>query len=238
MKKSGLVTVVLSSCVQGKLQSEEDAFWACAYRLHWALKDKSLLPGAGVTEMFCIHQLQKQARLYAAGHETFPSINTKTAAGPYTGVVLQLMADGLIDFVSNVMVNTGKYSKVEARTVIAEQLNDRDGSVNCAKMFRMCVEDEPADCCGEKTICDNLTVKQEAWRKALDLVCLVLQTDAEVITGCMNDSASIPRMAVAFGSAVKECKVSQTLLLVGRSVKPLSVSGRACYQSSARAHAN
>ncbi|KAJ0049726.1 hypothetical protein NL108_000576 [Boleophthalmus pectinirostris] len=181
IEKSGLVTVVLSSWVQGKLQSEEDAFLACAYRLHWALKDKSLLPGAGVTEMYCISELQKQAQLYASSHKTVPP---RTAAGPYTGVVLQLMADGFIDFVTTVMVNTGKYSKVEARTVVVEQLHGLDGSVNSAKMAQMCLKDDEVDSdCNKSAICDNLTVKQEVWRKALDLVFLVLQTDAEVITG-------------------------------------------------------
>jgi Bardet-Biedl syndrome 12 protein len=35
---------------------------------------------------------------------------------------------------------------------------------------------------------DNLSVKVEAWRRAMDLVLLVLQTDAEVITGVDPDS--------------------------------------------------
>ncbi len=30
---------------------------------------------------------------------------------------------------------------------------------------------------------DNMTVKSEAWRRALDLVFLVLQSDTEIITG-------------------------------------------------------
>ncbi|KTG38624.1 hypothetical protein cypCar_00029967 [Cyprinus carpio] len=32
---------------------------------------------------------------------------------------------------------------------------------------------------------DNLTVKSEAWRRALDLVFLVLQSDTEIITGLL-----------------------------------------------------
>ncbi|KAL4641887.1 Bardet-Biedl syndrome 12 protein [Arapaima gigas] len=31
---------------------------------------------------------------------------------------------------------------------------------------------------------DNVTVKFEAWRRAMDLVLMVLQTDMEIITGC------------------------------------------------------
>uniref|UniRef100_A0A8C6SFT0 Bardet-Biedl syndrome 12 n=1 Tax=Neogobius melanostomus TaxID=47308 RepID=A0A8C6SFT0_9GOBI len=181
IKKNGLVTAVLTSCVQGKSQSVEDTFWACAYRLHWALHDKCLLPGGGVTEMICIHQLQKQAQLYG---RSVPQINPRTAAGPYTGVVLQLMADGLMDFMSSVMVNTGRYSKVEARTVVTEQLHDWDGRVDSVKFSKMFSDDDPGDSdCDRRTICDVLLVKQEVWRRALDLVFLILQTDAEVITG-------------------------------------------------------
>uniref|UniRef100_A0AAV2MHC8 Uncharacterized protein n=1 Tax=Knipowitschia caucasica TaxID=637954 RepID=A0AAV2MHC8_KNICA len=171
--KSGLATVVLTSWVEGKLPCEEDAFWACAYRLHWALKDAFLLPGVGGTELLCIRQLQEQAGVYANSCKPVPLMNPRSAAGPDRGVVLQLMAEGLMDFVSGVMVNTGEFSKVEARTVAVERLRGWDGRVNRAEMN--------GD--HESRICDNLSVKQEAWRTALDLVFLVLQTDAEIITG-------------------------------------------------------
>ncbi|XP_071314294.1 Bardet-Biedl syndrome 12 protein [Trachinotus anak] len=183
---SGLVTVILTSCVHGKLQALEDQFWACAHRLHHALKDKVLLPGAGVTEMLCVHHLQKQA-----GHCTE---RTGGAANPYRGVVLHLMADGLIDYISTVMVNTGRFTKVKARTVVSQQLQDCNGYLGIAAKFsQLFLEGETEDSAffpamksdgaTALKIYDNLSVKQEAWRKALDLVFLILQTDAEVITG-------------------------------------------------------
>lgn len=180
---SELVTVILTSCVDGKLQALEDQFWACAYRLHHVLKDKVLLPGAGVTEMLCIHHLQKQAEHYV--HQT----KAGTAANPYRGVVLHLMADGLIDYISTVMVNTGRFSKVQATTAVSQQLQDYDGSLGIAAKFsHLFLEGEREDSAVSSEapalkVYDNLSVKQEAWRKALDLVFLVLQTDAEVITG-------------------------------------------------------
>lgn len=191
---SGLVTVILTSCVEGKLQAREDQFWACAYRLHHAFKDRALLPGAGVIEMLCIHHLQKQAEHHAK-HCTKRNGNavqkprTGTATNQYRVAVLHLMADGLIDYVSTVMVNTGRFSKVKARTVVSQQLQDCNGLP--AEFSQLVLEDENEDTFSSSVksseapgvkIYDNLSVKQEAWRKALDVVFLVLQTDAEVVT--------------------------------------------------------
>nr|XP_046261806.1 Bardet-Biedl syndrome 12 protein isoform X2 [Scatophagus argus] len=196
---SELVTVILTSCVYGKLQALEDQFWACAYRLHHALKDKSLLPGAGVTEMLCIHHLQKQAERYVKHHrerngDSVQQTKSGTAPNPYRGVVLHLMADGLIDYISTVMVNTGRFSKVRARTVVSQQLQGCDESLGIAVKFsQLYLEGERNDSAVSSPlkssdaltvkIYDNLSVKQEAWRRALDLVFLVLLADAEVITG-------------------------------------------------------
>lgn len=184
--RSGLATVVLTSCVHGKLQLLEDQFWACAYRLHHALKDKAILPGAGVTEMLCIYQLQKQAVHH-------PRQKSEETENPYRGEVLPLMAEGLIDYISTVMVNTGKFSKVTARTLVNQQLQDCAVLPDFkAKFSQILLDDVTEDSSStsatsydraqEMKIYDNLSVKLEAWRKALDLVCLVLQTDAEIIT--------------------------------------------------------
>ncbi|XP_042275354.1 Bardet-Biedl syndrome 12 protein [Thunnus maccoyii] len=196
--KTALVTVILTSCVHGKLQALEDQFWACAYRLHHALKDKALLPGAGVTEMLCVHHVEKQAEQHVKhcrdrNNDSVQQTKAGTAANPYRGVVLRLMADGLIDYISTVMVNTGGISKVKARTAVSQQLQDYNGSLGVAAKFsQLSLKGGTVDSAvssamnsGEAAavkIYDNLCVKQEAWRKALDLVFLVLQTDAEVIT--------------------------------------------------------
>uniref|UniRef100_A0A3Q1F5N1 Bardet-Biedl syndrome 12 n=1 Tax=Acanthochromis polyacanthus TaxID=80966 RepID=A0A3Q1F5N1_9TELE len=188
---SELVTVVLTSCVHGKLQALEDQFWACAYRLHHALKDRALLPGAGRTEMLCIHHLKQ---LVECSRETNHSQQTTrgTAANHYRGVVLHLMAEGLIDYISTVMVNTGRFSKVKARMVLSRQLQNCNKHLGISENFsQLFLEDDGEDSAvfsemkpvEALEIYDNLSVKQEAWRKALDLVFLVLQTDAEVITG-------------------------------------------------------
>ncbi|XP_054453967.1 Bardet-Biedl syndrome 12 protein [Anoplopoma fimbria] len=197
VESSELVTVILTSCVEGKLQALEDQFWACAYRLHHARKDKALLPGAGVTEMLCVHHLQKQAEQKHHRERDVDSVQqtkARTADNPYRGLVLHLMADGLIDYVSTVMVNTGKFSKIRARTVMSQQLQDYTESQGIAAKFSQLFLDVVKEDGGVSSpvksieapaaqIYDNLSVKQEAWRKALDLVLLVLQTDAEVITG-------------------------------------------------------
>lgn len=196
----GLVTVILTSSVQGKLQTLEDQFWACAYRLHWALKDEALLPGAGATEMVCIQHLRKQAewdiRNPAEGKgDSVQQNQAGTPAHPYRGAVLALMADGFMDYICAVMVNTGAFSKVGARAAVIRHLRDDHGTVGdvAAKFSQLFLNVDtyhsatPASMKSSeapaKKPCDNLRVKQEAWRRALDLVFLVLQTDAEVITG-------------------------------------------------------
>lgn len=190
---AGLVTVVLTGCVRAKLQALEDRFWACAYRLHHVLKDGVLLPGAGVTEMLCVHHLLKNAEGLARLPAERAEEAAAAAADPYRGVVLRLMAEGLTDYVSTLMVRTGRFSKVGARTELSRLLKDySEGSDMSAAMSALLSheEDVRGDCAADKsddepsvTIYDSLSVKQEAWRRALDLVLLVLQADAEVITG-------------------------------------------------------
>ncbi|KAM3612012.1 uncharacterized protein V6R79_000973 [Siganus canaliculatus] len=198
-KNMDLVTVVLTSCVHGKLQALEDQFWACAYRLHHVLQDKVLLPGAGATEMLCIQRLLKQAEHQVKNtSEKNEGMAQQTkadaAANPYRGVVLHLMADGLVDYISTVMLNTGRFSKVQARTTVSQLLQDCDQSEGfTTRLSQLVVEEEGhggvASSCVKSSmtptviIYDNLSVKQQAWRKALDLVFLVLQTDAEITTG-------------------------------------------------------
>lgn len=188
---AGLVTVILTGCVCARLQALEDHFWACAYRLHRALKDRVLLLGAGVTEMLCVRRLQK----HAEGLARHPAGNGEAAAAanPYRGVVLHLMAEGLTDYVSTLMVNTGRFSKVGARTELRRLLKDcSEGLDMSAAMSGLLShgDDVRGDSAAAKSdnvpsskIYDSLSVKQEAWRRALDLVLLVLQADAEVITG-------------------------------------------------------
>lgn len=192
---AGPVTVILTGCVRAKLQALEDRFWACAYRFHHALRDGVLLPGAGVTEMLCVHHLLKSAeglaRRPAGGAEEAAA--AVEADDPYRGVVLRLMAEGLTDYVSTLMVRTGRFSKVGARTELSRLLKDySEGSDVSALMSALLSpgEDVRGDPAAAKAddepsgaIYDSLSVKQEAWRRALDLVLLVLQADAEVITG-------------------------------------------------------
>ncbi|KAM4586425.1 chaperonin-containing T-complex member BBS12 isoform 1-T2 [Fundulus diaphanus] len=191
----GPVTAVITSRIHGKLQALEDQFWACAHRLHHALKDGALLPGAGATEALCVRQLQKQAE--CRGVEDG---KTGSAAELYRGLVLQLMADGLIDYTAAVMVNAGRFSAAEARNFVSEKLQDfHSDEITAGKCLQVVLESGREDAVFSAVkpdeaptvkIYDNLSVKQEAWTKALDLVFLVLQTDAEIITGTGPETES------------------------------------------------
>ncbi|XP_016298310.1 Bardet-Biedl syndrome 12 protein-like [Sinocyclocheilus anshuiensis] len=155
---TSLVTAVISSSVSAKLQSLEDQFWSCAHRLHQALADGKLLHGAGTTELLCIQQLHQSKQT--------------DMENPQESVVLELMAEAWMDYVSTLMMNSRSVgSKAEAWTAIAHQMRlYKDGEAIS----------RDADGAG---VYDNVTVKSEAWRRALDLVFLVLQSDTEIITG-------------------------------------------------------
>uniref|UniRef100_A0A146PAG2 Bardet-Biedl syndrome 12 n=1 Tax=Fundulus heteroclitus TaxID=8078 RepID=A0A146PAG2_FUNHE len=192
----GPVTAVITSHIRGKLQVLEDQFWACAHRLHHALKDGALLPGAGATEALCVRQLQKQAECRGVEDKG----KTGSAAELYRGVVLQLMAEGLIEYAAAVMVNAGRFSAAEARNFVSENLRDfHSDEIDAGKCLQVVLESgredgvfsavKPDEAPTVK-IYDNLSVKQEAWTRALDLVFLVLQTDAEIITGTGPETES------------------------------------------------
>ncbi|XP_061542725.1 LOW QUALITY PROTEIN: Bardet-Biedl syndrome 12 protein [Phycodurus eques] len=165
-----LVTAVITSCVHGKLQALEDRFWACAYRIHHALKDKAVLPGAGVTEMLCIRRLMEKVDAESPRDGT-------SGSNPYLGIVLHLLADSFKEYLSTLMANSTGISQVKARTAVNQKLQDFNG---ISAEFSQLILDSDVP---PSKIFDNLSVKQESWRKALDLVLLVLQTDAEIITG-------------------------------------------------------
>ncbi|KAM8910881.1 chaperonin-containing T-complex member BBS12 [Spinachia spinachia] len=180
----GLVTAVLTSCVPSKLQALEDQFWGCAYRLRHALTDAALLPGAGVTEMLCVHHLREQA---GRRHCVKPTAAGRSA-NPFRALVMNLMAEGLIDYISTVMVNTEGGSKVRARTAVSQRLkNYTEGRGGQANFSQLAGEEGDGSLRSSGApaaqVYDLVSVKQEAWRRALDLVLLVLQTDAEIITG-------------------------------------------------------
>lgn len=198
-----LVTALLTSSVHAKLQSMEDQFWSCAYRVHHALKDRKLLPGAGTVELICIHRLQNY-RNVSQPEERGDELNVIKAAATYEQVILRLMAEGWMDYVSTLMVNTGHVkSKTQAWTCIAQHIKQWDNRVPWNNempetLLKMESDSEVMQKWGEseeeilerervKTgVYDNMTVKCEVWRRALDLVFLILQTDTEIVTGINN----------------------------------------------------
>ncbi|XP_037119005.1 Bardet-Biedl syndrome 12 protein [Syngnathus acus] len=180
------VTAVITSPVHGKLQTLEDRFWSCAYRVHHALKDKAVLPGAGVTELFCIHRLTEKA-------DAENLRNGTCGSNPYLGIVLHLLAGSFMDYIAAVMANSTGVSRVKASTVVNQKLQDVN---SISAELSQLVLDSHEDVSPSKVF-DNLSVKQESWRKALDLVLLVLQTDAEIITG-LDESKDVNRAGLMF----------------------------------------
>ncbi|NXN61772.1 BBS12 protein, partial [Rynchops niger] len=193
-----LLTAVLTTTVASKMQLIEDQFWTLAYRLHHALHDKKVFLGGGAVELLCLSHIQMLAKqpLQPSNKNAvreFHNPGLAASATEYTSVVLQALASGWKQYLSVVMCNTAEVaSELEACTSVDHHLKKAaecgSPSAYILKAFRrgdlLRGGSSPFADHGEGLkVYDNVTAKTEAWRRALDLVLLVLQTDAEIITG-------------------------------------------------------
>ncbi|NXS53116.1 BBS12 protein, partial [Brachypteracias leptosomus] len=197
-----LLTAVLTTAVATKMQLIEDQFWTLVYRLHHALNDKKVFLGGGAVELLCLSHIQMLAEqpLEPANKNTvkeFPSPWLGASVAEYRSVVLQALASGWKQYLSVVMCNAAKAtSELEACATVDHHLKKAadcsSPSAYILKEFRrgdlLRGGSGPFGDLGEHLkVYDNVTAKTEAWRRALDLVLLVLQTDAEIITGPKKD---------------------------------------------------
>nr|XP_006217678.1 Bardet-Biedl syndrome 12 protein isoform X1 [Vicugna pacos] len=195
-----LVTVVLTSPVAAQMQTKEDRFWACAYRLHHALKEQKVLRGGGAVELLCLSHLQilaeqslNKGNQDSSGwfHNTSSWLASSLAL--YRPTVLKCLADGWHRYLSTLLCNTASYSsEFEANTFIQHHLQNAADSGSPSSyilneysklksgIFNSGISNKLEQI---PSVYDIVTPKIEAWRRALDLVLLVLQTDSEIITG-------------------------------------------------------
>ncbi|XP_074849452.1 chaperonin-containing T-complex member BBS12 isoform X2 [Carettochelys insculpta] len=191
-----LLTAMLSNTITSKMQITEDQFWSCAHRLHHALTEQKVFPGGGAVELLCLIRLQKleeqcvkQADKNSLGEFYMSSCWLTKSLTQYKLVVLKALASGWYQYLSRVMCNSANYaSELEANTSIDHHLRK---AADCGSPSAYILEEFHkgdqllVDFGHEEAtkIFDNVTPKVEAWRRALDLVLLVLQTDTEIITG-------------------------------------------------------
>uniref|UniRef100_A0A7M4FTL3 Bardet-Biedl syndrome 12 n=1 Tax=Crocodylus porosus TaxID=8502 RepID=A0A7M4FTL3_CROPO len=198
---STLVTAVLSSTVISKMQVIDDQFWTCAYRLQHALTDGKVFPGGGAVELFCLSHVQKlvdqalnQANKNSAGEFHSAPCWMAESLAEFKPLVLKALASGWHKYLSTVMCNSANFtSEFEASISIKHHLKKvtvcGSPSAYILQEFNLRevvgkVGPDPLTKCTEFVqVYDNVTAKLEAWRRALDLVLLVLQTDSEIITG-------------------------------------------------------
>ncbi|XP_008563208.1 PREDICTED: Bardet-Biedl syndrome 12 protein-like [Galeopterus variegatus] len=195
-----LVTAVLSSPVTAQMQTKEDRFWTCAYRLYYALKEEKVFLGGGAVEFLCVSHLQILAKQslrkenHACSewlHNTSSWLDSSLAI--YRPTVLKCLANGWHKYLSTLIYNTASYStEFEASTFIQHHLQNASDSGSPSSyilneysklnngIFKSGVSTKQEQI---PRVYDIVTPKIEAWRRALDLVLLVLQTDSEVITG-------------------------------------------------------
>ncbi|KFZ46399.1 Bardet-Biedl syndrome 12 protein, partial [Antrostomus carolinensis] len=189
-----LLTAVLTTTVASKMQLIEDQFWTLVYRLHHALNDEKVFVGGGAVELLCLSHTQMLAEqpLQPANENAVKEFHNPWLAASvteYKSVVLQALASGWKQYLSVVMCNTAKAaSELEACTSLDHHLkkaaDSGSPSAYILKEFRRgdLLRDGSSPF-ADHGVYDNVTAKTEAWRRALDLVLLVLQTDAEIITG-------------------------------------------------------
>ncbi|XP_054417918.1 Bardet-Biedl syndrome 12 protein [Pteronotus mesoamericanus] len=195
-----LVTAVLTGPVAAQVQTREDRFWACAYRLHYALKEHKVFLGGGAVELLCLSHLQALAELpVAAGDQARsggrPGAAPRLAAAPalHRPAVLRGLASGWRQYLSTLLRNAaGHSSELEAWTLIQHHLQRAADSGSPSSyilneyselssgIFNLGNSNQLGH---SPRVYDTVTPKVEAWRRALDLVLLVLQTDSEIITG-------------------------------------------------------
>ncbi|NXR70401.1 BBS12 protein, partial [Rhadina sibilatrix] len=189
-----LLTAVLTTALPSKAQLLEDQFWTLLYRLHHALKDGKVFPGGGAVELLCLSHIRTLAeRPGRPGNNKAVRELPSPWLAEYKSIVLQALASGWKQYLSVVLCNTGKASsELEAGTSVDHHFQK---AAACGSPSACILEefrkggvlrggsDPFPDQITDLKVCDNVVAKTEAWRRALDLVLLVLQTDAEIITG-------------------------------------------------------
>lgn len=202
-----LVTVVLTSPVTAQMQTKEDRFWTCASRLYYALKEQKVFLGGGAVEILCLAHLQSlvgqsvnKGDQDSSGWLHNTSSWLASSAALYRPTVLKCLADGWHSYLSTLLRNTAVYSSdSEAATSIQCHLQNAadSGSPSSyilneySKLNSVILNSGISDKLEPiPRVYDVVTPKIEAWRRALDLVLLVLQTDSEIITGLAHTQKS------------------------------------------------
>uniref|UniRef100_UPI00358E206D Bardet-Biedl syndrome 12 protein homolog isoform X1 n=2 Tax=Myxine glutinosa TaxID=7769 RepID=UPI00358E206D len=171
-------TVVLCCPVPVKLPALEDAFWACVNRLAWVLKEGKALPGAGITEIMCLRHLDQMSQTlgtvqYSNCQVSYPEqFNSGQHELVHNKMVLHALALGWRRYLAAAVANTGKYNGgAEIEALIERSITSKhnEAIIQCFSHL-------------STPVFDALTPKLEGWQVALELVMLMLQADAEIVT--------------------------------------------------------
>ncbi|XP_075399959.1 chaperonin-containing T-complex member BBS12 [Tenrec ecaudatus] len=208
-----LVSAVLTGPVIAQMQAKEDRFWTCAHRLYAALKDQKVLLGGGAVELLCLSRLriieENSPKKGSEASSRWLHNNSSWLASSlaqYRTTVIKCMATGWRKYLSTLLRNTANYSsESEANTFIHHHLQNAVDSgspssyiLNAYRelnsIFNSYISNKLEQ---SPKVYDVITPKMEAWRRALDLTLLVLQTDSEIITG-LGDTHIHPQDSEGF----------------------------------------
>ncbi|XP_068960966.1 Bardet-Biedl syndrome 12 protein [Petaurus breviceps papuanus] len=195
-----LATAVLTSPVLAQMQAKEDHFWTCAHRLYHALGDEKVFLGGGAVEILCLAHLhmlieRSQTEMDKDCPGQLPTASSWMASSQafYRPAVLKALADGWHKYLSSVVYNTGTCSSESEASTFVQNFLQKTTDSGCPLLYLLKEYNKvtsgalnlgvPSRLKETSRVYDVVTPKTEAWRRALDLVLLVLQTDAEIITG-------------------------------------------------------
>lgn len=198
-----LITAVLTSPVNAQMQMKEDRFWSCAYRLYHALKEERVFLGGGAVEFLCLSHLQILAeQSLTKGNRAcsgwLPSTSSWLASSlsVYRPTVLKCLASGWHKYLSAVMCNTATHSSAAEASMFVQHHVQKATDSGSPSSYILSEYSNLSNGIFHSGISDTLEwvprvydtaiPKTEAWRRALDLVLLVLQTDSEIITGLVH----------------------------------------------------
>uniref|UniRef100_A0A8C5LPN3 Bardet-Biedl syndrome 12 n=1 Tax=Leptobrachium leishanense TaxID=445787 RepID=A0A8C5LPN3_9ANUR len=184
-----MVTVMLCNRLVSMLQILEDQFWSCLYRLHHAVQDQKVFCGGGAVELQCLSHLRKHEEADDGSFNSTWSWMSTTGKN-YKSFIYRWLAKGWFKYLTALLCNAGDYStELDAMTFIQNELQslsccDSPSEYLRSKYYENVLANQHlSESPRSMLVYDNVTPKLEAWRSALHLVLLVLQTDAEIITG-------------------------------------------------------
>lgn len=183
-RTSVVATVLLCGKTECLVKLLQHQFQNCLHRLKLALKDGFLVPGGGLTEAVCVCELRYRIHKLNSAlgkrdsnpSDKEPSMKTSfglamswmgdpSLLAHWRPHIYEACADGLLLYISRVLMNTSCFENQYVAMVTAEDLMKKVGGGEREGVVGSMVCDPE--------VLDVVSSKMAAWRRALELLRLV-----------------------------------------------------------------